>query len=192
MWIIFRPSSVSTGLSSAFGPASSGATGDGSGSDRIGSGKTVEARIREIGGRMLRFVTSSTERRVLGTCGSISETLSTTGLAAGGASGSAGFGVGFFAVIGANADLVADLTASAGLAETLAAVTGKEPRCGGLLLPASAWTPSFTPETVSSLLVALGLATLLAGRGRDEGLAAPAFSALRPAVLATVDLLVVF
>jgi hypothetical protein len=64
--------------------------------------------MREIGGRMVRFAVSAEAARFgFGTCGSISETLSTAVFGSG--SGSAGGALpgAFFAVIGAKADLAA-------------------------------------------------------------------------------------
>ena len=108
MWMIFRPSSVSVStspISSAEVTAAGAAVTSGA-----GSGAAGVARIREIGGRKGRFTPSAAGARFgFGVCGSIRETLSTTGFGAGTGSeadGAAGLAGGFFAVIGAKADLI--------------------------------------------------------------------------------------
>jgi hypothetical protein len=77
MWMILRPSSVST--TSSPSPTGAGANAGG-GSAFGGSGAKADVlRIREIGGRIVRFISSLGARLGFGVCGSMSETLSTGG-----------------------------------------------------------------------------------------------------------------
>jgi hypothetical protein len=134
----------------------------------------------------VRLAASSLGARFgLGTCGSISETLSIA-VFAGGGSGVTGAGVGLFAVIGAKADLVTG---------GLGAVVTPGLACG--LTEASALAaaaPSLVGAAAgsSALVVLEALAVLAVGRLRVDDLAALDFAALRPGALAAVDLVVVF
>lgn len=106
--MIFRPSSVSVTASPT---AAGGSTATGTaGFSATGAGAVGIARMREMGGRKVRFTASSeTARFGFGTCSSIRETVSITGFGTGGGSATAGgaFGGAFLAVIGAKADFVA-------------------------------------------------------------------------------------
>src|ERR1041385_5278037 len=153
--MILRPSSVSVSIppaSSAGGEATGGGV-----SSRITSGVGGLARIREVGGRIVRFTDSSGGTRFgFGTCGSINETLSTVCFGRGAGAGSIGGAVlaGVFrAVMGAKADFGA--TTGAGLAAA-----------GDALIVVAA-PPSLVAATFSSLVGLELLAGLAAVRERD-------------------------
>lgn len=203
--MILRPSSVSAASSSAAGGAGAG----GGGSTFAGSGAAAGVRIREMGGRMARLVSSPGARFGFGACGSISDTLSITGFGAaagGGDGGAGGAGLaagasGLFAVIGAKAvlDFGAStfLGGSAGLTGAGTAWLGGEvTRSAAFALAEVEIAPSLaTGSTFSTLLVVFVLATGLAaaGRVRDGGLAALVFAAaLRAVVFPAVDFVVAF
>jgi len=144
-----------------------------------GAGAAGVARIREIGGRKVRFTASSeTTRFGFGACSSISETVSITGLGAGAGSG-VGVGVvvgAFLAVIGAKADFVAGAVFGGAVIAGLALAT----------LFAAAATSSF--EALE--LLATGLAEV---RERIDDLAEVAgFATLVADALGAVVLVVVF
>lgn len=152
--------------------------------------------MREIGGRTERLAASSEIGRFgFGVCGSINETVSTTGLGGGaGAAGASGFGTlaGFRAVMGAKAERVG-ATVAAGLRGEAGGFSG-----AGAGLVASI-TGSFAGvETVTSswalLLDVLAFAGLAAALERvdDFAEAVPLAAALRAgAALGALVLVVV-
>ena len=82
--MILRPSSVSVTTSPRRPFDVAGAAGSGFGRRPVSDAVPGAARMREIGGRTVRFAVSSvTARFGFGVCGSISETLSTAGFGAG-------------------------------------------------------------------------------------------------------------
>lgn len=208
--MILRPSSVSIVSSPAAGATAAGAAGGGS--TFVGSGGADGVRMREIGGRIIRLISSFAARFALGACGSINETLSTADFAgSGGGAGwlaerdsvapSFGFAGAFFPVIGANADFVADgfdvsvrLGVSAGFVEGDGAASsigaGVFAFAGATAAPSSV-----RAAEVSATLAGLDPAATFeteAARGRDEGLAVVLAAALRAGAFAAVDFVVVF
>lgn len=181
--MIFLPSAVS--LSTSALDWSAAGSGDGV-STFDGSLGVIGARIREMGGSMVRLVASSIGPRFgFGRCGSIRETLSTgcfTGAGSGGAAGAeVGIVTGFFPVIGAKADLV---TAGLGVSSR----TGADVEVG--FAPAGGFS-LLEIESGASALAALTGLEVAPGRVDDLG-AAVGFAVLRTAgALGAFDLVVV-